>query len=70
MTGIDMLHVPYRGAGPMLTDLLGGQRLDGWRGWNGAGLTGLCATTASLPVGWGNAGEAAGLLFLAPGPQG
>ncbi|MGE5779334.1 MAG: Bug family tripartite tricarboxylate transporter substrate binding protein [Hyphomicrobiales bacterium] len=25
MTGIDMLHVPYRGAGPMLTDLLGGQ---------------------------------------------
>jgi tripartite-type tricarboxylate transporter receptor subunit TctC len=26
MTGIDMLHVPYRGAGPMLTDLLGGHR--------------------------------------------
>ena len=25
MTGADMLHVPYRGAGPMLTDLLGGQ---------------------------------------------
>jgi tripartite-type tricarboxylate transporter receptor subunit TctC len=25
MTGIDMLHVPYRGSGPMLTDLLGGQ---------------------------------------------
>src|SRR5262247_1325070 len=25
MTGVDMLHVPYRGAGPMLTDLLGGQ---------------------------------------------
>jgi tripartite-type tricarboxylate transporter receptor subunit TctC len=25
MTGIDMLHVPYRGAAPMLTDLLGGQ---------------------------------------------
>ncbi len=25
MTGIDMLHVPYRGAEPMLTDLLGGQ---------------------------------------------
>jgi tripartite-type tricarboxylate transporter receptor subunit TctC len=25
MTGIDMIHVPYRGAGPMLTDLLGGQ---------------------------------------------
>jgi len=25
MAGIDMLHVPYRGGGPALTDLLGGQ---------------------------------------------
>ena len=25
MTGIDMPHVPYRGAGPALTDLMGGQ---------------------------------------------
>jgi tripartite-type tricarboxylate transporter receptor subunit TctC len=25
MTGVDMLHVPYRGAGTALTDLLGGQ---------------------------------------------
>src|SRR5690349_15772011 len=25
MTGIDMLHVPYRGGAPALTDLLGGQ---------------------------------------------
>jgi tripartite-type tricarboxylate transporter receptor subunit TctC len=25
MTGIKMLHVPYRGAGPAITDLLGGQ---------------------------------------------
>src|SRR5262249_9188437 len=25
MTGLDLIHVPYRGAGPMLTDLLGGQ---------------------------------------------
>jgi len=25
MTGVDMVHVPYRGAGPALTDLLGGQ---------------------------------------------
>jgi tripartite-type tricarboxylate transporter receptor subunit TctC len=24
-TGMDMLHVPYRGTGPMLTDLIGGQ---------------------------------------------
>jgi tripartite-type tricarboxylate transporter receptor subunit TctC len=23
-TGIDMLHVPYKGGGPMVTDLLGG----------------------------------------------
>jgi tripartite-type tricarboxylate transporter receptor subunit TctC len=25
LTGVDMLHVPYRGGGPALTDLLGGQ---------------------------------------------
>jgi tripartite-type tricarboxylate transporter receptor subunit TctC len=25
MTGVNMLHVPYRGAAPALTDLLGGQ---------------------------------------------
>ncbi|MDB5927836.1 MAG: family major facilitator superfamily protein [Betaproteobacteria bacterium] len=25
MTGVDMVHVPYRGAGPAYTDLLGGQ---------------------------------------------
>jgi tripartite-type tricarboxylate transporter receptor subunit TctC len=25
MTGINMLHVPYRGGGPAVTDLLGGQ---------------------------------------------
>ena len=25
MTGVDMTHVPYRGVGPALTDLLGGQ---------------------------------------------
>ena len=25
MTGIEMLHVPYRGGAPALTDLLGGQ---------------------------------------------
>jgi tripartite-type tricarboxylate transporter receptor subunit TctC len=25
MTGIDLLHVPYRGSGPLLTDLLGGR---------------------------------------------
>jgi tripartite-type tricarboxylate transporter receptor subunit TctC len=25
LTGVDMLHVPYRGGGPAVTDLLGGQ---------------------------------------------
>jgi tripartite-type tricarboxylate transporter receptor subunit TctC len=25
MTGVDLVHVPYRGTGPALTDLLGGQ---------------------------------------------
>ncbi len=24
-TGVDMLHVPYRGSAPALTDLIGGQ---------------------------------------------
>jgi tripartite-type tricarboxylate transporter receptor subunit TctC len=27
MTGVDMLHVPYRGAAPALTDMLGGQQV-------------------------------------------
>ena len=25
MTGVDLVHVPYRGDGPVLTDLIGGQ---------------------------------------------
>jgi tripartite-type tricarboxylate transporter receptor subunit TctC len=25
MAGVDLVHVPYRGGGPALTDLLGGQ---------------------------------------------
>jgi tripartite-type tricarboxylate transporter receptor subunit TctC len=25
MAGVDMVHVPYRGSAPMLTDLLGAQ---------------------------------------------
>jgi tripartite-type tricarboxylate transporter receptor subunit TctC len=25
MTGVNMVHVPYRGAGPALADVLGGQ---------------------------------------------
>ena len=25
MAGVDLVHVPYRGGGPVMTDLLGGQ---------------------------------------------
>jgi tripartite-type tricarboxylate transporter receptor subunit TctC len=38
MTGVDMVHVPYRSGGPALTDLLGGQVQVMWCrpecGWN------------------------------------
>jgi tripartite-type tricarboxylate transporter receptor subunit TctC len=53
MAGVDMLHVPYRGAGPALTDLLGGQVLTAVTGTTGAieyvksgKLRGLAVTTA------------------------
>jgi tripartite-type tricarboxylate transporter receptor subunit TctC len=54
MAGIDMLHVPYRGAGPALTDLLGGQVLTAVIGLAGAiehvksgKLRALAVTTAA-----------------------
>ena len=36
MAGVNILHVPYRGAGPALTDLLGGQVLTGVTGVAGS----------------------------------
>jgi tripartite-type tricarboxylate transporter receptor subunit TctC len=36
MTGVDFVHVPYRGAGPALTDLLGGQVLISFAGIAGS----------------------------------
>ena len=36
MAGVNMLHVPYRGAGPALTDLLGGQVLTAVVGTTGS----------------------------------
>ena len=36
MAGVDILHVPYRGAGPALTDLLGGQVLTAVIGVSGS----------------------------------
>jgi tripartite-type tricarboxylate transporter receptor subunit TctC len=36
MAGVNMLHVPYRGAGPALSDLLGGQVLTAVIGISGA----------------------------------
>jgi tripartite-type tricarboxylate transporter receptor subunit TctC len=54
MAGVNMLHVPYRGAGPALTDLLGGQVLTAVTGISGsieqvrAGkLRALAVTTAT-----------------------
>src|SRR5499427_6621505 len=35
-TGVDFVHVPYRGAGPALTDLLGGQVLTSFAGVAGS----------------------------------
>jgi len=32
MTGVDMVHVPYRGQGPAMTDLIGGPGADPVRG--------------------------------------
>jgi tripartite-type tricarboxylate transporter receptor subunit TctC len=59
MTGVDMIHVPYRGSGPAYTDLLGGQgsalhllprSADGMR---------IFAIPASRNLDRGSAGEAA-----------
>jgi tripartite-type tricarboxylate transporter receptor subunit TctC len=54
MTGVDLVHVPYRGAGPALTDLLGGQVLISFAGIAGAieyirsgKLRALAVTTAA-----------------------
>jgi tripartite-type tricarboxylate transporter receptor subunit TctC len=54
MTGVDLVHVPYRGAGPALTDLLGGQVLISFAGIAGSieyirtgKLRALAVTTAA-----------------------
>jgi tripartite-type tricarboxylate transporter receptor subunit TctC len=54
MAGVNILHVPYRGAGPALTDLLGGQVLTAVTGTSGSiehvksgELRALAVTTAS-----------------------
>lgn len=54
MAGVNMLHVPYRGAGPALTDLLGGQVLTAVTGTAGSieyvrsgQLRALAVTTAT-----------------------
>jgi tripartite-type tricarboxylate transporter receptor subunit TctC len=53
MTGIDLVHVPYRGAGPALTDLLAGHVQISFAGMAGSieylrtgKLRGLAVTTA------------------------
>ena len=54
MAGVDCVHVPYRGAAPMLTDLLGGQVLMSFAGISGSiahirsgKLRALAVTTAT-----------------------
>ncbi len=54
MTGVNMVHVPYRGAGPAMVDLLGGQILIYFSGMVSAGphiktgkLKALAVTTAA-----------------------
>jgi tripartite-type tricarboxylate transporter receptor subunit TctC len=53
-TGVNLVHVPYRGAGPALTDLLGGQILMSFAGLSGSieyirsgKLRALAVTTAT-----------------------
>jgi tripartite-type tricarboxylate transporter receptor subunit TctC len=53
-TGVNLVHVPYRGAGPALTDLLGGQVLMSFAGLSGSieyirsgKLRALAVTTAT-----------------------
>ena len=36
MAGVDFVHVPYRGAGPALADLLGGQVMISFAGIAGS----------------------------------
>jgi tripartite-type tricarboxylate transporter receptor subunit TctC len=54
MAGVNLVHVPYRGAGPALTDLLGGQVLTSFAGISGSieyirtgRLRALAVTTAT-----------------------
>jgi tripartite-type tricarboxylate transporter receptor subunit TctC len=52
MAGVDFIHVPYRGAGPALADLLGGQVLISFAGVAGSiehVRAGSCARSPSRP---------------------
>ena len=58
MTGIECLHVPYRGAAPLMNDLLGGQVMTSFSGMTGAiqyiksgTLRALAVTTAERVTG-------------------
>ena len=60
MTGVNLAHVPYRGAGPALVDLLGGQGNTPHCFPRYADRMGLRVRSASRHSGRGSVGEAAG----------
>ena len=55
MTGINIVHIPYKGAGPALTDLVGGWPAGGRHGRRFERFAQVCQDLAHRPWLWWNA---------------